>query len=265
VSWSSQGAPRADQSGSYNPIDDLALIGPRRSYAALVVIVALLAGAGTSATLGWLGGRAPARPVPALVGFSLEHARGMARKLGLGLLVAGERADPLVPKGSVALQDPLARQTLREGRAIVVVLSTGKPPVRSSSASPAPSRPSRLSRPSDVTPPPAAGARAAAAAAAKRATGPQKLSWSVEPAAKGKPVQPAPAAGAPLVAVPRVIKTRLRYARSKLKRAGLRVGRVRHKTDEDVMAGTVLSQRPKAGKQLPKGSAVDLVVNRYED
>ncbi len=266
VSWDSQGAPRADQSGSYNPIDDLALFGPRRSYAALVVIVALLAGAGTSATLSYLGGRAPAKAVPALVGYSVEYARKMARKLGLGLLVAGERPDPLVAKGSIALQDPLARQPLREGRAIVVVLSTGKPRSLSSGAAGAPGAAgARRSRPSDVTPPPDPAAQAAALAAGRLVKGPQKLSWSEEVKKGAKPAAAAPAAAGPLVTVPRVIKTRLRYARTKLKSAGLRVGSVRHKTDEDHMAGMVLSQRPSAGAKVPKGSAVTLVVNRYED
>lgn len=233
-------------------MDDLALIGPRSSRIATVVVVALLAAAGSTAGL-YFGLRgAPRHRVPALVGFSLEHARGMAQKRGLGLVVSGYRPDALVAEGSVASQDPLARRRLAEGRPIVVEISSGPPKARSRAAVPA------------SAPPTAAAPAMAAVPKTPAVPTPPTPRLPAPPAVKRPPVAPAEGPVAGQVTVPKVTGVALRYARSRLQGAGLVLGNVRYKVDEDHMDKMVLGQQPSAGARVARGSRVDLVINRYD-
>ena len=68
----------------------------------------------------------------------------------------------------------------------------------------------------------------------------------------------------PLVTVPSVTGVRVGGARWRLKQAGLAIGRVSYRNDEDHIDKYVLSQRPKAGARVPKGTTVDLVVNNTD-
>ncbi|HEY2937796.1 MAG TPA: PASTA domain-containing protein, partial [Gaiellaceae bacterium] len=58
--------------------------------------------------------------------------------------------------------------------------------------------------------------------------------------------------------VPRVIGMRLAAARTRIRRANCRVGRVRRARSRRV--GRVLAQRPRAGVRRPRGTRVNLVV-----
>ncbi len=72
-----------------------------------------------------------------------------------------------------------------------------------------------------------------------------------------------PASG--MTSVPRVKGVRLRFARPRLRAKGLRVGRLTYSEDEDHMEEMVLSQSPPAGTPVPRGSAVNMVVNRFSE
>src|SRR6266511_3498651 len=70
---------------------------------------------------------------------------------------------------------------------------------------------------------------------------------------------PAPPPPAPVrCRVPRVIGLRLAAARTRIRRANCRVGRVRRARSRRV--GRVLAQRPRAGVRRPRGTRVNLVV-----
>ena len=71
---------------------------------------------------------------------------------------------------------------------------------------------------------------------------------------------PPPPAPAVRCKVPRVVGLRLATARSRIRRANCRVGRVRRARSRRV--GRVLSQSPRAGAVRPRGTKVKLVVGR---
>lgn len=83
------------------------------------------------------------------------------------------------------------------------------------------------------------------------------------PAAKTPAIAKAAVAAGP-VDVPKVTGVALRHARHRLQAAGLVLGSVRYKVDEDHIDKMVLGQRPGAGTRAARGSRVDLVINRYE-
>ena len=77
-------------------------------------------------------------------------------------------------------------------------------------------------------------------------------------------VAPAPGPLGPMVAVPKVVGVRLQFATTRLQAAGFTVGRLGYEADEDHMESFVLRQTPPAGSSAPRGSAVDLVINKLE-
>ena len=100
---------------------------------ALCVLVAALLGAGTAWAV-----RAkvftPSSPVPVLVGRTLPAAVAAARAEHLDVTVSSRSSSITVPAGSVVSQQPGPRTggaptTLKQGSAIVVVVSTGPPQV----------------------------------------------------------------------------------------------------------------------------------------
>jgi beta-lactam-binding protein with PASTA domain len=54
----------------------------------------------------------------------------------------------------------------------------------------------------------------------------------------------------------------LTKAKDELQKAGFTVGNLRSRSDEDHSDGLILEQSPAANQPAPKGSAVDLVINR---
>ena len=88
---------------------------------------------------------------------------------------------------------------------------------------------------------------------------------TVRPAAgaereEGTPVTIVPSLGPPPVDVPAVKGGSLAEARDALRAAGLRVGEVKRRYHDRVPADHVIAMRP-AAEQLPKGSAITLVVS----
>jgi hypothetical protein len=62
--------------------------------------------------------------------------------------------------------------------------------------------------------------------------------------------------------VPKVVGKTLAKAKAAIKRRHCRTGRVARAFSKKVRSGRVLAQRPKAGKHLPKGARVNLVISR---
>jgi len=60
--------------------------------------------------------------------------------------------------------------------------------------------------------------------------------------------------------VPKLRNQRLSQAREALEEAGLALGKVSEREDEELSGGRVLSQSPDAGDEVEPGSTVDLVV-----
>ncbi len=62
------------------------------------------------------------------------------------------------------------------------------------------------------------------------------------------------------VEVPRVLRMKLAQAKREIEAAGLAVGKVREREDEEQSSQRVLDQSPAAGSRVAKGSSVDLVI-----
>jgi len=60
--------------------------------------------------------------------------------------------------------------------------------------------------------------------------------------------------------VPRVIGFRLATAKTRIRRARCRVGRIKRKRSR--LIGRVIGQKPQAGARRPRGTRVQLVVGR---
>jgi len=68
--------------------------------------------------------------------------------------------------------------------------------------------------------------------------------------------------GVGTLAVPSVVGRSLSKAKDELQKAGFTVGTLKSRADDDHSDGLILEQTPAANQQAPKGSPVDLVVNR---
>ena len=64
------------------------------------------------------------------------------------------------------------------------------------------------------------------------------------------------------IRMPRLTRMSLARAKRALRRAGLRLRHISFGSDEDKSPHWVLRQRPRAYKRVPRGSAVDLTINR---
>jgi beta-lactam-binding protein with PASTA domain len=202
--------------------DELSQLGLDRSNTALALITAATVSIGTVSLLSQISTPLKTRvEVPVVVGLSLEQAQARIESAGLRIQIGKRVADPVVAENAVARQAPPAGQIVQAGATIAVVLSLG---MRNNAVA---GRTRRLSR---TTPAPDAAGRLAPSAST-------------------------------LVIVPKVEGVSIHSARAQIDAAGLSVGRIGFRSDEDRMPGTVLDQQPKAGSRIPQGGAVDLVVN----
>lgn len=267
----------------------------------VVVVVAILLSAGTTVALhfglrgGGAGGSADLATVPELVGMTPDQARPLVENAKLSLQVIGSTVDPFVAKGAVAKQVPLAGQQVPTGTSVVVTISegSGAPGSQAPPGSPGPSRPpgglvvlpslvkltlaeavNRLGQlglelgPTSTRPEP--GVEAGRIVATDPPPGSEVkpgsqvklvLSQSAGPPSKAAPRRRAPSAGGSAT-VPKVVGIRLQHATGRLAAQGFSVGHISYASDEDHMEGYILRQSPGPGTPLPRGSTVDVVVNR---
>lgn len=97
---------------------------------------------------------------------------------------------------------------------------------------------------------------------------PRGLAMSSTPAAGdtlqlGAPVEVVLSAGPAAVAVPVLVGQSLAQARGTLDQLGLKVGSVSSDTSSFEQPGTILSQRPEGGRNVPAGGAVSFVVSQF--
>lgn len=163
--------------------------------------------------------------VPALVGLAPAQAGATISAVGLIMATGGQVQDPVIERGKVARQTPLAGVQARPGQVVTITLSRGPDQVTVKA----------VSGPSQA-PPPSPPRAVASRPAARKAAG----------------------------TVPKVTGIRMKYAISRLRSGGLLLGRISYRSDEDHMEEYVLSQSPAAGAPCTRGDRVNLVVNRLE-
>lgn len=78
-------------------------------------------------------------------------------------------------------------------------------------------------------------------------------------------ITPAPVNKTGDVKIPWVTRMRLSTARARIRRAGLRIGTISYRVDNDVSPNWVLSQSPAWGTNVARGTRINLVVNKDED
>ena len=225
--------------------------------------------------------------VPAMVGQSVNQARILAENARLTFVVAGKTHDPAIQKDHVALQSPLAGTSAVAGTMVAVTLSKGPsqvtlPSLAGLTLSSALERLKGLGLELGetsyqphvsvaagyiITTVPGPGTVITPGTRIKLvvARGPRgPARQTAPPKAPARPRRAAaPASG--MVKVPRVKGVRLKFARPRLRNKGLRVGRLTYSEDEDHMEEMVLSQSPSPGTSVPRGSAVDMVINRFSE
>ncbi len=73
---------------------------------------------------------------------------------------------------------------------------------------------------------------------------------------------PQPTPSVDKVKVPKLTYMNILKAKRKIRAAGLKVGRIVYDYDEDVSPNWILRQSPPQGRRVPRGTKVNLVVNR---
>ena len=200
--------------------------------------------------------------VPTLAGIELSQARQALTRVGLKLKVEQKVQHAKIPAGNIVNQIPAAGSPARPGMAVRVVVSTGK---------------RTLKMPTLAGLPVTTALQVVASTGLKPGEVSRKHSDTVdkdvvisslpgegETVAEGGQVNLVVSLGPDQVEVPRVTGQRRAKVAEILKAAGFELGRVRHRTDEDRSPGIVLSQSPKAGAKVNKGTAVDIVINFVE-
>ncbi len=233
-------------------------------------------------------------PVPALVGMTLEQAQAAAANARLVINTAGQMKDPVIEKGRVARQDPLAGAQAKPGAAVAVTLSSGYGQITLGALAGL-----SLTDARDRLRSIGIGAgevtyrhhpSAAAGQVLASSPGPGSVltdgarvalvvSSGANPAAsRGAPARPTAAPALPAAPpararkgavprvprVPRVTGIRLKFAINRLRSSGLAPGKISYSRDEDHMEDYVLSQSPRSGTPATRGETVDLVVNRVD-
>ena len=207
--------------------------------------------------------------VPNLYGAPLMSAQNELQNRGLYLEVVGEKYSDDIPAGLICWQSPLSGSVVARGSTIKVMLSKGKEPVKESKDT--------LS----VTIPELKGLTLKEAIDKlytlnlKLGKIEEKYSNEIE---KGKIIKSDPGAGSVVtkgtqinlvkslgkkpvkkVRVPKVTHMKIWKARKILSSKGLKVKEIRKVTTE-YYENTVMSQSPAAGKLVPVGSTVTLIV-----
>jgi serine/threonine-protein kinase len=195
--------------------------------------------------------------VERVIGLPQAEAEKRLTTQGFRVKIDGEEADPMIPAGSVLWQDPPPETILSRGSPVHLLRSTGP----SSIAVPDLAQfdvdqatkvliaaglkvgsidtvPSRIDAGSIVATRPGSGTGLPA----------------------GSPVGLVVSRGPATIRVPSLLGLSQNDARARVEAAGLKVGRILHRSVRRTPAGTVVDQRPNAGTLSPKDARVDIII-----
>jgi serine/threonine-protein kinase len=227
---------------------------------AVSAVVAAVVAAGTTFALQRTVLSREAVEVPSVIGLPSQSARALIESRGLMFVVGEEREDAKAPPGNIVAQRPMEGSRIEHGQAVDVTvakalaalkmpalagLTLGEAKLRIEMAKLVLGKVTEDNSPEVKTG--------------------NVISQSVAEGGEtkvGTAVDLVVSKGAGTVAVPGVVGRSLAKAKEELQKAGFSVGNTRSRSDEDHSDGLILEQTPAAGQQAPKGSAVDLVVNR---
>jgi len=199
--------------------------------------------------------------VPDLQGLTLDEAKSMLKDRGLGLRVIREEYDLKRLAGTIIFQIPESESRVKKGRRIKVVLSKG------GEKATVPELKGMTFRQSEL----------ALEGRGLKIGEPVYISTDTLPV--GEVVTSFPSAGTTvplgmeirvlinqgetleIVKVPKFKGENIKEVSSKIEKLGLKLGRIRYKVKNRLLPGTVLSQIPKEGAMVRKGSIVELEVS----
>ncbi len=227
---------------------------------AVSAVVAAVVAAGTTFALHRTVLQSDAVEVPSVLGLPAQSARALIEGRGLMFVVGEEREDAKVPAGNVVAQRPLEGSRIDRGQAVEVTVAKA---------------PTLVKAPALVGE--ALGEAKLRLQMAKLTLGKVSegnsadvkegsvISQSVAEGSEikvGTAIDLVVSKGVATVAVPNVAGHSLSRAKDELQKAGFKLGTLRSRDDEDRSEGVILEQNPPANEQAPKGSTVDLVINR---
>jgi eukaryotic-like serine/threonine-protein kinase len=223
------------------------------------VAFAALTAADARGMLPFLHGGAREAEVPSIVGVSVEQARDLLAARGLLLTLQAERPDPVVDKGKIAGQVPLAGSRAATATAVQAFVSSGAgliavPVVTGSRPDDAIEQ---LRNRKLLAGPRREAASDTVAAGLVIETDPPAARTVNPDTAVALIVSTGPAAKV----VPKVVGLRASKAKKALEEAGFKVGKMRYGSNDDYDESVILKQAPEPNTPAAPGTLVDLVVN----
>jgi beta-lactam-binding protein with PASTA domain len=225
-------------------------------------VVAAIVAAGTTYALNRSVFSHEAAEVPSVVGLPVQSARALIENRGFQFVVGEEREDAKTPAGNVIGQKPLMGSRIERGQSVEVVVAKlpallKMPALTGLALADAKARIERgklvvgkvTEESSDKVKPGLVMAQNPAEGSEARA---------------GSAVELVVSKGVGAIPVPSVLHRYLNKAKEELVKAGFTVGTIRWRADDDRSDGVILDQNPAPNQPAPKGSAVDLVVNRQD-
>lgn len=194
------------------------------------------------------------RQVPSLLGLTPEVAMEVLRARDLRLVVQGRRPDNTVKDGQIAEQDPLAQSEIPVNGAVTVVVSSGIKQIE---------MPDIIGKPVKEAEEMLTAVGLSVKETAETGQCAPATVCECRPAV-GTAVNDGAAVSlvvAPALGVPDVVGKYLGKAKEELEKAGLKVGKIRWRSNEYKDGNIVLSQEPAAFTVASPGDLVDLFVN----
>jgi serine/threonine-protein kinase len=223
-------------------------------------VVAAVVAAGTTYAISHTILQKEAIEVPSVLGLPVQSARALAENRGLMFVVTEEREDARSPAGNIVSQRPMEGSRIERGHTLDVVVAKAPAPIKMPGVVGLVLADGRLRLESaklvvgKVSEDTSANVKAGSIISQGIGEGGETRI--------GTTVDLVVSKGAATVAVPSVVGRSLAKAKEELQKAGFSVGNVRSRSDDDHSDGLILEQTPAANQQAPKGSLVDLVINR---
>jgi eukaryotic-like serine/threonine-protein kinase len=223
-------------------------------------MVAAVVAAGTTFALHRSALQRDAIEVPSVIGLPAQSARALIESRGLMFVVGEEREDAKAPVGNIVAQRPMEGSRIERGQAVDVTVAKAPALVKVPGLVGLALGEAKLR----VEMAKLVLGKVAEENNADVKTGSiisQSLSEGNETRV-GTAIDLVVSKGVGAIPVPSVVGRSLSKAKEELQKAGFTVGNIRSRSDEDHTDGLILEQSPAANQQTPKGSPVDLVVNR---
>jgi eukaryotic-like serine/threonine-protein kinase len=227
---------------------------------AVSAVVAAAVAAGTTFAIHRTGLSREAVEVPSVLGLPAQSARALIESRGLMFAVGEEREEAKAVPGNIVAQRPMEGSRIERGQAVDVTVAKAPALVKSPALVGLALGEAKLRIEMSKL---ALGKVAEEHSAEVKPGSVVSQSYSEGSELKvGTPIDLVVSKGVGTIAVPGVVGRSLGKAKEELQKAGFTVGNLRSRSDEDHSDGLILEQSPAANQQAPKGSPVDLVVNR---